>query len=280
MNNKLVVASVATHSCLKEFLLTKYSCELFNECIWYVGCDQYSYNYLKKYNNIQAIQYDMKDNQSDHNSNNKENREQFLKIILNKFNILEVALKENSYCLFLDSDMLFLDKIDNNIINLIKNTPVDFIVSPHYSRDPMNEDKHGFYNVGMFALKDPSHIKQWRYLSENCEKFGLYYEQKPFELILSNFNTLNLPINYNIGWWRFNNQRTQSRLSQLSLANEQVMFGDLPAINFHFHVFKSPDGYNPGQFLVDKVMKLLNLSHKIEYKKILEYYEKLSETSF
>ena len=279
MTNKLIIASVVTKNCLKEFLLTKYSCELFNKCNWYVSCDSQSAKELQKFENVKILQFDLEDGASDHNSTDKESRARFLKIILNKFTALETALQENDYCLFLDSDMLFVNQINQNIADFFK-TGVDYIVSPHYSRDPINEDKHGFYNVGMFALQNADHMKQWRYLTENCEKFNLYYEQKPFELILSNFNTLNLPINYNIGWWRFNNPRTQNRINQLALVDDKIMFGNLPAVNFHFHTFKAPGGFNPGQFLVDKVMGLLDDSKCEKHQQILEYYGFLSETTF
>jgi len=280
VSETLIVTSVVTKTCLKEFLLLKYSCELFNTCIWYVSCDSYSDGHLREYDNITTLPFDIEDAQSDHNSANPHGREQFLKIILNKFLAIERALAENSYCVFLDSDMLFLNAVDSTIINLMKNPEIDFVVSPHYSRNPENEDRYGFYNVGMFALGNVEHLQQWKYLTENCEKFNLYYEQKPFELILSNFKTLNLPINYNIGWWRFNNERTQARINQLTLVDDEVKFGTLPAVNFHFHVFKEPAGYNPGKFLVNKVMGLLKDSNKPEYQQLLSYHGQLSEASF
>ena len=280
MSETLVVASVVTQNCLKEFLLTKYSCELFNTCKWYVSCDKDVKDHLHQYDNVKTLVFETEDTVSDHNSQDPQSRKQFLHIILNKFVALEKALEENNYCIFLDSDMLFLNTVDSALIEILNNKTIDFLVSPHYSRDPLNEDKHGFYNVGMFGLKDPANLTQWKYLTENCEKFNLYYEQKPFELILSNFYTLNLPINYNIGWWRFNNQRTRDRLNQLNLVDDEIMFGKLSVINFHFHVFKAPGGFNPGQFLVDKVMTLLKSSEKEEYKQILEYHGQLSEASF
>ena len=277
--NDLTLASVVTKNCLKEFLLTKYSAALFHDCKWYVACDKYSEAHLKSVGGMTLIPFDLDDNVSDHNSNDNKSREQFLKIILNKFTALEVALQENPYCLFLDSDMLFVNKFDLNILKALEDQTVDFVVSPHYSRDPMNEDKHGFYNVGMFALNKASNMVDWKHLTVNCDKLGLYYEQKPFELILSSFKTLNLPINYNIGWWRFNNQRTQRRLEQLTLHDNEIRFGLERAVNFHFHVFKNPSGFNPGQFLVDKAFQLLKASDKEEYKQILEYCGQLSKAS-
>jgi hypothetical protein len=278
MNEGLIVASVVTKSCLKEFLLTKYSCELFNDCRWYVSCDQYCVHKLNKYDNITLLEFDIDDTISDHNSATPEDQEAFLSIILNKFKALKKALKENEYCLFLDSDMLFVNKVDTNIIELIKEGRVDFVASPHYTSDPLVEHKHGVYNVGMFAVNDDSKLDEWINLTKNHKKLNLYYEQKPFELILKNFLFLTLPINYNIGWWRFNNELTQSRLKFINEKDGHICFGRLPAVNFHFHVFKEPGGYNPGGFLVEKIFNLMKGSDNEKYHKILEYYEHLSET--
>ena len=271
------LCSVVTKNCLNEFLLTKYSCEKFNDCNWYVSCDTHSAEHLKQFKNIKIFTFEVDDSISDHNSTSPSHREQFLKIILNKFKVLEECLLVEKHALFLDSDMLFLNKIDTDIIKLLESGSVDFVVSPHYSRDPSNEDKHGHYNVGMFGLANSENLREWKYLTENCERFGLYYEQKPFELILSNFKTLNLPINYNIGWWRFNNNRTRDRIDKINLKESELKFGNLPAVNFHFHVFKSPNGYNPGGFLVDRVFKLLKNSNKKEYVDIVKHYETLSK---
>tara|TARA_R110000851_G_scaffold341_5_gene1170 strand:- start:11507 stop:12349 length:843 start_codon:yes stop_codon:yes gene_type:complete len=279
MKEKVIVASVVTRNCLQEFLLTKYSCELFNDCSWYVSCDKHSASILKQLGDIDVFEFDIDDTKSDHNSTEKEGRERFLNIILNKFVAIKKALERNPYCFFLDSDMLFLEEIDSNIISLIKESNIDFIATPHFTNNPEVELKHGLYNVGMFAVNDVENISSWIELTKNHEKLNLYYEQKPFELILKNFLVLNLPINHNIGWWRFNHPTTQSRLDLIKLENDKIYFGKLKAINFHFHVYKDPAGYNPGRFLVDKVFGLLRESKNEKYKKILDYHEHLSKTS-
>jgi hypothetical protein len=246
MKEKIIIASVVTKNCLEEFLLTKFSCELFNKCSWYVSCDKHCSPRLKQFDNIDIFEFDIDDTKSDHNSTAKENRESFL---------------------------------NGNIISLIKERKVDFIATPHFTNDPMVEFKHGLYNVGMFAVNDVEKISSWIELTKNHENLNLYYEQKPFELILKNFLVLNLPINHNIGWWRFNNATTQERINFINLINDEIHFGSLKAINFHFHIFKDVGGYNPGRFLVDKVFGLLRASKNENYKKILDYHEQLSKTS-
>lgn len=279
MIKKICIASVVTKNCLKEFLLTKFSCEQFNDCKWYICCDEYSYNFLCKYKNIELFSFNIDDNFSNHNSNNNLERNTFLNIILNKFKAIEECLKKEKSVLFLDSDMLFTSKIDKNLFNLLENNYVDFITSPHYTSNSMIEDQYGYYNVGMFALNNVENITNWKNLTKEHEKLNLYYEQKPFELIMKNFVSISLPINYNIGWWRFNQEKTKDRLKQINLIEDEICFGKLKAINFHFHVFKEPNGYNPGKFLVDLVFDLLKQSNNSKYREIIQYHEFLSKES-
>jgi hypothetical protein len=274
---KLNIASVVTKNCLKEFLLTKFSCEQFNDCNWYIFCDEISYSTLNTFKNINLNVFNVDDEKSNHNSLNKTEKESFLEIILNKFKVIEECLKKEKSVLFLDSDMLFCNTIDENILTLLENRNVDFLVSPHYTNNLSIEEQYGFYNVGMFGLNDIQNINEWKYLTVNHQKLNLYYEQKPFELIIKNYLSLSLPINYNIGWWRFNQQTTKDRIRHLNLNNDEIYFGKLKAINFHFHVFKEPNGYNPGKFLVNHVFSLLKNSNNKKYYDIIKYYEQLSK---
>jgi hypothetical protein len=271
------IASVVTRSCLKEFLLNKYSCEQFNNCRWYICCDEYSFKQLSSFNNVELFVFTANDSLSNHNSNNKAERQAFLDIILNKFKAIEECLKKEKFVLFLDSDMLFSNSLEEKVFNLLENNLVDFITSPHYTNNLSIENQYGFYNVGMFALNDINNIISWKQLTKDHEKLNLYYEQKPFELIMKNFLSVSLPINYNIGWWRFNQESTKDRLKQISLIDDEINFGKLKAINFHFHAFKEPNGYNPGRFLVDLALNLFKKSDNIKYKEILKYYEFLSK---
>jgi hypothetical protein len=213
------ISSVVTKNCLKEFLLTKYSCEQFNDCKWYIYCDKYSYDILKKYDNVILNTFEIDDNFSNHNSNNKLEKETFLNIILNKFNSIETCLSKENISLFLDSDMLFTGKIEDKYFKLLENNQIDFIVSPHYTNNLLIENQYGLYNVGMFAVNDKQKIETWKHLTKDHEKLNLYYEQKPFELIMKNYFSLSLPINYNIGWWRFNQDSTKNRINQLNIVD-------------------------------------------------------------
>ena len=113
-------------------------------------------------------------------------------------------------------------------------------------------------------------INKWRYLSENHKRLNMYYEQKPLEYVQRNYITANLPIQYNIGWWRFNEASTRNRLEKLSVRDNNIVFGDKNAVNFHVHFFKNSQ-MSHGQFLVEKIVSLLGNTENNKYREILEY---------
>src|SRR5699024_3767608 len=113
----------------------------------------------------------------------------------------KIALKEESYAIFLDTDMIFVHKMDDNILNLVENKIVNVCVTPHFSHDRLNEARVGFYNAGMILVNKIGFIEKWEEIC-NSEK-SMYYEQPPLEKALETETALTLPITYNMGWWRF-----------------------------------------------------------------------------
>ena len=109
------------------------------------------------------------------------------------------------------------------------------------------------------------------------KKYNFYFEQQPLEFVQRNFVSVNFPINYNIGWWRFNTPQTQSRLNSLRLKDDKIYFGNRPAVNFHVHTVRELEYENFGQFLVDKVMDMFKSSQNKEYKLINKKYEELKD---
>lgn len=270
-------ATVVTKNCLTEFLLMKYSCEQFNEAKWYLTCDNYSFEYFtqQNYNNVVLIECDIDDSISDHNSTKQESMESFVKIVLQKFTAIRKALEDSKSVILIDTDMIFTGKIEDNIMDLLSNKQVDFLVCPHYTNNLKVEFEFGYYNTGMVGINDAEKIKIWEKITQNYKELKVYTEQKPFELVAKNYSCLSLPINYDIGWWRFNQKDTQERLKQIKLENDEIYFGKSKAVNFHMHVFKAVNNYNPGLFLVDLVIKLMKQSNNEKYKNIVNYYNEI-----
>ena len=179
----IVLSTVATTNCYKEFLLTKYSLEQYHDCVWYVSCDEFTQSKISHFDNVCA-------------------------------------------------------------------------------------------EAGMFLLRNVEMVDRWRALSENHKQLNMYYEQKPLEYVQRNYITANFPINYNIGWWRFNETYTRDRLNKVHLRDDQIYFGEKPAVNFHLHLLKDSQ-MNHGKFLMDKLFQMMSESNNKKYHEFLKCYEEV-----
>jgi hypothetical protein len=272
------VGAVVTQKSLKEFLLLKYSLEQYHSCRWYISCDDFIYERFKDMD-ITCLPI-IKTDDCDHNVLSQEKRDNWMSVMMTKFDVCKRALEENEYILFLDSDMIFVNPIEDNILNMLTNENLDAMVCQHMTNNWANEAKHGYFNAGMFVVRSMEFINAWQSLSKRYKELNMYFEQQPLEFIQRNFITLNMPINYDIGWWRFNEPSTKSRLQQINLLNDKyIMFGAKKAVNFHMHTLRPLDYQNFGQFLVDHVFHLMSRSENENYKNFLEYYEQNRNTS-
>tara|TARA_Y100000034_G_scaffold132464_1_gene195502 strand:+ start:3091 stop:3927 length:837 start_codon:yes stop_codon:yes gene_type:complete len=271
------VSTVVTQKSFKEFLLLKYSLEQYHLCKWYVSCDNFVHEQLKD-TDVVCLPI-IKTDDCDHNLLSQEKRDNWMNVMMTKFDVCKRALEENNYILFLDSDMIFVNPIEENILNLLTNENLDAMVCQHMTNNWANEAKHGYFNAGMFVASSIEFINAWQSLSKRYKELNMYFEQQPLEFIQRNFVTLNMPINYDIGWWRFNEPSTKVRLSQVVLLEDKIMFGAKAAVNFHMHTLRPLDYQNFGQFLVDHVFNLMRRSENQNYKNFLEYYDENSDTS-
>lgn len=270
----LPVASVVTEKTLKEFELLKYSIELFHECDWSISCDKHVYDRLDKVANVTCLQL-IETDDCDHNIQDAIKQQNWMKVMMTKFDAVELHLNKHKHCLFLDSDMLFVGPIQEEFLELFLNSNVDATISQHMTNNWPVEAKHGLFNAGMFHIRSKDFLNSWKALSKDYKKYNFYFEQQPLEFVQRNFVSVNFPINYNIGWWRFNTSQTRSRLNSLHLKDDKVYFGNRPAVNFHVHTVRELEYENFGQFLVDKVMEMFKNSQNKDYKLISKKYQEL-----
>ena len=265
----LPVASVVTNKTICEFDLLKLSIEQYHDCRWAISCDDSAYDKYKDVENIDCLKLIDTDD-CDHNLASPEQKDNWMKVMMTKFDAVGHLISEYGHALFLDSDMIFVGPIEDEIMSLFQNPDIDVAICQHMTNNWQVEAQHGLYNGGMFHIKSLDFLYTWIELSKDYKKHNFYFEQQPLEYVQRNFVSLNLPINYNIGWWRFNNPQTQNRLSLLHLRGDRVYFGTRPAVNFHVHTLREIGYQNFGQFLVDKICDLLRSSSSPEHKTILE----------
>tara|TARA_R110000824_G_scaffold92785_2_gene224801 strand:+ start:1603 stop:2415 length:813 start_codon:yes stop_codon:yes gene_type:complete len=264
----LPVASVVTEKTICEFDLLKLSLEQYHNCQWVISCDDAANEKYKDVENIKCLKL-IKTDDCDHNHASEEQKDNWMKVMMTKFDAVDELLKSYGHGLFLDSDMIFVNPIEDSVLSLFGNKNIDACICQHMTNDWPTEAKHGLYNGGMFHIKSENFVTQWKTLSTQYKKYGFYFEQQPLEFVQRNFNSFNLPINYNIGWWRFNRPTTQNRLNLLSIKDDKIYFGPKPAVNFHVHTLREIGYQNFGQFLVDKIASLMKLTNNKNYKELL-----------
>tara|TARA_R100000008_G_C3585123_1_gene171638 strand:- start:110 stop:928 length:819 start_codon:yes stop_codon:yes gene_type:complete len=268
----LPVASVVTQKTLTEFELLKYSIELFHECDWVISCDHYVNAALQNIPNVTCLRL-IESDDCDHNIQDEIKQQNWMKVMMTKFDAVSAHLEKHGNCLFLDSDMLFVGPIEDSLMELFLNKNIDATISQHMTNNWPVEAKHGLFNAGMFHIRSKEFLSSWISLSRDYKKYNFYFEQQPLEFVQRNFVSLNFPINYNIGWWRFNTTHTRERLNNLQLINDDIHFGLRPAVNFHVHTSRDLEYDNFGQFLVDKITDLFRQSSNPHYKSLLEFLE-------
>jgi hypothetical protein len=271
------VCSVVTEKTLKEFQLLKFSLEQHYEDIkWYVSCDGPTSIALFDEESV-SPHILIESDDCDHNVADQKKRDAWMNVMMTKFDICRIALKENDSTLFLDCDMLFTNFFDEKTINLANNQDVDAMLCQHMTNNWANEAKHGLYNAGMFFVRNEKFLDEWESLSKNYKKLNLYFEQGPLTYVQRYFHTVNLPMSCNMGWWRFNERDTRPRLNHLKLNEEgEICLGPHKVVNFHMHTLRELETTNFGQFLVDKVFDLMRKSKNKKYDKIVDFYEGLN----
>ena len=266
----LPVASVVTSKTICEFDLLKLTLEQYHNCTWVISCDKAAAAKYKGVENVLCL--DLIDSDDcDHNIATEAQKDNWMKVMMTKFDAVNKLIELHGHGLFLDSDMIFVNPIEDRVLEIFKNKNIDASICQHMTNDWPTEAKHGLYNGGMFHMNSKEFIKQWVELSKDYKKYGFYFEQQPLEYVQRNFNSFNLPINYNIGWWRFNTPKTQSRLNLLNIVDDKIYFGNRPAINFHVHTLREIGYQNFGQFLVNKISSLMGMTNNENYKKVLDF---------
>ena len=266
----LPVASVVTSKTMCEFDLLKLTLEQYHKCSWVISCDAAAYERYNGIKNVLCLKLIDSDD-CDHNIATEAQKDNWMKVMMTKFDAVNRFITLYGRCLFLDSDMIFVNPIEDEILDILTNKNIDACICQHMTNNWPVEAKHGLYNGGMFHVRNKNFMSQWIDLSKNYKKYGFYFEQQPLEYVQRNFNSFNLPINYNIGWWRFNTPTTQSRLNALKVVDDKIYFGNRPAVNFHVHTLREIGYQNFGQFLVDKVCDLMKTTNNENYKKVLDF---------
>jgi len=131
------------------------------------------------------------DKYSDYNRAQMTNKGMWTNFQMEKASVIEYALEKSLNTLFLDSDIIILDKIDD--IDLSKQLGV----SPQWIKK-IHLDETGFYNGGMLWTNQKTLPNKWREFT----KTSRYFDQASIENLTKMYETFIFSENYNLQCWR------------------------------------------------------------------------------
>jgi hypothetical protein len=267
------VASVVTRKTLGEFLLLKLSFEQYHKAHWYLSVDSHTNESLQVFDNVTLLNIIPTDEGS-HLGHDPEKNRIWMNLMMTKFDAIRAAKQDHEYALFLDTDIFFTAPFEERVLQLMQDPRIDALLSLHMTHSAVIEGQYGYFNGGFFSMRSNALFEMHLEMSKRHEELGMFYEQQPLQFASYPFVTVNLPINYNIGWWRFNQPTTTGRLQFLRSDGKQLMFGDMPAVCFHAHTLKNLGDANFGQFLVDKVLALMKATPgNANYQELVRFIE-------
>lgn len=169
---------------------------------------------------------------------------------MNKAKVIEKALTENKDTLFLDSDIVIIDKICD--IDDSK----DLGVSPQFIRENyVNET--GYYNGGMLWVKNKKIPQKWI----EYTKTSRYHDQASIEDLVKEFSYFEFGENYNLQSWRFELGLEPRNVieSHINIKNNKLFYKEQPLKFIHTHFndirFKSFNSFMVNKMIEAKLYK-------------------------
>jgi hypothetical protein len=251
------ISTIVTVNLIKEFYILEYSMRLFNPTTKIVVlCDNESGSIIRKeYPNIivfDELEFDI--------NNIKHRGNQWLEFMIKKSDVIEKAINLFGETLFVDSDIVFLNTFNKEIIS-------DACLSQHFIL-LSDEAKYGTYNGGYFFIKNLDFCDWFKKTTYEKSKF---YEQFTLNFVNEKFDTEYFDMNHNFGWWRlYQTDEYETRYKKFGYGNN-IYYDKTPLISVHAHFYS--DGYKDSvnDKFCDLILTLLKNSKKEEHKKLVEY---------
>ena len=149
----------------------------------------------------------------------------FKDFLLNKAEIMKLALRECSDTMLLDCDIVFFQPINN--IDKTKYLGL----SPHYIKKE-NTDEVGYYNIGIMWTKNIEVVNDWIEFT----KVSRYFEQASLEDLAKKYSYQTFDENINLMPWRLLlSDNPQQIIDNINLKNNDLYYKDKPLIFVHTH---------------------------------------------
>jgi hypothetical protein len=178
---------------------------------------------------------------------------------MSKANIIKYALNIHNNTLYLDSDIIITDTINN--IDYTKQLGV----SPQFIKKEYI-DKTGYYNGGMLWVNDSNIPNDWI----TYTKTSRYFDQASIENLIEKYSFFEFEENYNLQCWRlYLSDDTQNKIASYitSKPNDKLYYKNKPLKFIHTHFldsrFKVFNNLLINHFKNAKMYKILTIIYRV-----------------
>jgi hypothetical protein len=246
-------STICTKKCKQELvgLLLSLSLHHSNSDV-YIICDTDTKKYIDELTpqpKLNCIWFTELDKYSDLTRIEMEKQNIWSDFQMAKATVIEKALTYEKDTLFLDSDIIILDKI-----YIDKDNEYKLGVSPQFITQEYI-DKTGYYNGGVLWTNQTDLPMLWRQYTKKSR----YYDQASIEDLVSHYNINNTFIfgeNYNLQTWRFvlNDEPFGKICSYLNVIDNKIYYKNHPLKFIHTH-FNENRFDKINRFFIDKMIE-------------------------
>ena len=267
----------ATKNAYKDLRLLLHSLEIYHKDIpIFIYCDDFISEKIDKNNfNLQIY----KKNELNHftNLNRKSMEEQniFTEFLLNKANVIDYAMQKFSNTLFIDADIVILNKLD-----LLIDSTCDVGLSPHNIFES-SQKMFGIYNAGFMYVCNNKVTNFWR--KKVYTKKG-FVDQQALDYFEDEFKVYKFDTSYNFGWWRlFQCEDPQARANLFKLEENNIYYSYKTLKCIHTHLYDTNDVQTTqfNKFIINllekinhPILKFINNTENIENTEKIENIDK------
>ena len=258
--------TICTKNCRDELVLWVLTLSIHhNGANIYIMCDKESKNDIDNLTpnvneRLNITWFVELDEYSDKTRKQMEDEKIWSDFQMKKAVVMLKALEVEKDTLFMDSDIVILDKI-NDI-----NHAMDIGVSPQYIKDE-NVKEVGYYNGGMLWTKNKEVPKDWIEFT----KTSRYFDQASIEDLAKKYSKFTFKDNYNLQTWRFviGEEDGETIAGYMKPQNGKLYYKKRPLKCIHTH-------FNVNAFQQINSLFLLKLQQAQHYKELSCIYRSIN----
>jgi len=244
----------ATKGAYKDLRLLLHSLELYHSDIpVFILCDKWVNDKIEEDNyNLEIYKKVELDQYTNMNRKMMEQANIFIEFLLNKANVMDYAMEIYENTLFIDADIILLNKFD-----LLIDKQYDVALSPHHIFEE-SEKKFGKYNAGFMFIANKNVTNTWRKFIKTRSGFD---DQQALDWFSEEFKVCHFDTSYNYGWWRLFQCENPNERANLFMINDDELYYEYNTLKcIHTHLYEEND-YQTIQFNTF----ILNIMDKIDH---------------